>query len=118
MNMKQDTDLELAKRILRSLGFKLVSSIETGLGFTGVDGIPWYGINLDDKQERTIYVYASGRDEKLYATFDSAKELLACILYTKRFIIDYGRGEYPMIKDNPFSGMTKEQAAIRLDLES
>lgn len=114
--MKQDTDLELARRILRSLGLKLVSSIETG--FTGVGGIPWFGINLDDKQERNIYVYVDGRDGKIYAIFDSVKELLACILYTKHFIVDYGQGEYPKMKDNPFSGMTKEQAAIKLDLES
>ena len=116
MIMKQDTDLELAKRILRSLGFKLVSSIETG--FTGVGGISLYGINLDDKQRRDIYVYADGRDGKIYAFFDSVKELLASILYTKHFIVDYDHGEYPMIRDNPFSGMTKEQAAIKLDLES
>ncbi len=115
MNMKQDTDLKLAKRILRSLGFKLVSSIETG--FTGVGGIPWYGINLDNKQERDIYVYANGIDGKVYAIFDSVEELLACILYTKHFIVDRP-GEFPKMKDNPFSRMTKEQAAIKLDLES
>lgn len=115
MNMKQDTDLELARRILRSLGLKLVSSIETG--FTGVGGIPWFGINLDDKQEENIYVYVDGRDGKIYAIFDSVKELLAYILFTKRFIVGMP-GEYPKMKDNPFSGMTKEQAAIKLDLES
>lgn len=115
MNMKQDTDLELARRILRSLGLKLVSSID--IGFTGVDGIPWFGINLDDKQEMDIYVYADGRDGKVYAIFDSVEELLACILYTKRFIVGMP-GEYPKMKDNPFSGMTKEEAAIKLDLES
>ena len=112
--MKQDIDLKLAKRILRSLGLKIVSSID--IGFTDVDGIPWLGINLDDKRRKS-YVYSEGRDGQIYATFDSAEELLACILFTKNFIIDYGHGEYSKM-NNLFSGMTKEQAAIKLDLES
>lgn len=94
-----------------------MKNIEAGKSLKMVAFLGIGTINLDNKQERDIYVYADGRDGKVYAVFDSVEELLASILYTKRFIV--GRpGEYPKMKDNPFSGMTKEQAAIKLDLES
>ena len=123
--MKQDKDLALAKKILEFLGLELMSSVDAGFDWP----VMWYGIIEKRKTKcgqranaiHIGYVYVYSRDGIMHATFDTSEDLLQSILFTDWFIVDQvdrDCGDLPKRLKNPFCKMTKEQAAIKLDLES